>query len=93
MRPVIAACLVVLLGAATTAEAAGLRCGNDRVQVGESIITVEAQCGQPKRRAGLVNDDGNVIGTIYYYDSPNYGGNDRRIVFRGGRVVSIERVR
>jgi hypothetical protein len=87
------ASLALLVAApALEAAAAGLRCGNDLVQRGDSIVHVRQKCGDPLHQADLVNDRGKVIGTVLYFD-PGYGRKDRRVTFRGGRVVSIERLR
>lgn len=86
------ACAGLLLAAASTANAAGLRCGNALVSQGDSIISVQEKCGEPIRQARLVNDYGRQIGTVWYIDA-GYGKADRRITFRGGRVARIERVR
>jgi|GEM_PF-6671192 len=87
------ASLAILLVLVTpTTQAAGMRCGNDLVQRGDSIVGVRDKCGDPIHQADLVNDRGRVIGTVLYFDL-GYGRNDRRVVFRGGRVVAIERVR
>lgn len=88
----IAALVLVLILVGPSAHADGLRCGNDLVQRGDSIISVERKCGEPIREADLVNDRGKVVGTILYFDA-GYGKADRRVTFRAGRVVRIERVR
>jgi hypothetical protein len=48
-------------------------------------------CGEPKRRARLVDDDGDTIGTVFYVD-PGYGTDTRRLEIRSGRVSLIERI-
>lgn len=92
MRMIITATLVAGVLAATASQAAGLRCGNSLISQGDGITSVIEKCGEAKREARLVNSYGKQIGTILYFDA-GYGKNDRRVIFRGGRVVSIERVR
>lgn len=92
MKSLAFSALVFGLILATSVNAGGLRCGNDLVSTGDSIVTVERSCGPPMRRAHLVNTDGKRIGTVWYIEG-GYGRNDRRVEFRGGRVASIERIR
>ncbi len=84
--------LLIALISAPAVQADGLRCGNELVQRGDSIVSVEKACGEPMRKSNLVNDYGKVIGTVLYFEG-GYGRSDRRVVFRGGRVVDIERLR
>ena len=86
------ACFAAVALVAATASAAGLRCGNALVSQGDSILSVQESCGDPIRTAQLVNDKGKQIGTVMYFDA-GYGKADRRVEFRAGRVVRIERVR
>lgn len=92
MKQLISLGLLSILLAAATAHADGLRCGNDLVAKGDSIVSVERSCGPPMRQADLVNAHGKRIGTVWYIDA-GYGRDNRRVEFRGGRVASIERIR
>lgn len=91
MKSLMALALLFGLLAATSVNADGLRCGNDLVSKGDSIVSVERSCGPPIREAELVNAYGKRIGTVWYVDG-GYGRNDRRVEFRGGRVARIERI-
>ena len=75
---------------ATTANAASLTCGNDRIMTGDSRLSVEEACGEPKARYEQVNDEGATIGWRYVYGG-GYGAADRSVVFRRGKVVRIRR--
>lgn len=86
------ALVIGALAASGTARAAELwRCADGLVQVGDSILAVEADCGPPDRRVRLVNGLGGLEGTAYYYKGA-YGQAARKVVFDGGRVVRIERL-
>lgn len=84
--------ILTTLTLAAAAHAAGLRCGGALVSKGDSINSVLEACGEPTREAALVNDYGNEIGTVLYFD-PGHGRDERRVEFRGGRVSLIERMR
>lgn len=71
--------------------AAGLRCGGDLVQPGDSYLGVTEACGQPAREVALVGQDNQRVGTALYYKG-EYGKADRKVYMRGGTVTRIERL-
>jgi len=73
------------------AEAAGLRCGHDLVQEGDSYLDLTDACGDPDREVALVGEDNQQVGTALYYEG-GYGKADRKVYLRGGTVTGIERL-
>lgn len=82
--------MLALALAPLNASAESLRCGTDLVTPGDSLSDLREACGKPARTARLVNDDGETIGAVYYYQQP--GRAERRIEIRSGRVSLIERL-
>jgi hypothetical protein len=91
-RPRFAAAIAAICIAVTITplHAAGLRCGNDLVRPGDSVLAVADSCGEPDRRAAIVGEDNHRIGTAYYYRQENKAA--RKVYFRGGEVTRIERL-
>ena len=67
------------------------RCGINLVQVGDSVLEVEDNCGPPQQVAPLVNEFGEQVGIIWYYRG-DFGKADREVTFSSGRVIRIERL-
>lgn len=84
----VAAALVVIF--ATPVRADGLRCGNELVREGDSVLAVTDACGEPDRRVAVVGDDNQRVGTAFYYRQDNRA--DRKVHLRGGKVTRIERL-
>jgi len=80
-----------ILGLAAPATSWALRCGSALIQVEDPITKVLEHCGEPMRRAQLVDDDGDPIGSVLYFEG-GYGKPDRRIELVSGRVTLIERL-
>jgi hypothetical protein len=56
---------IVGLGSMLFGDAeAGVRCDRHLINTGESMDSVIEACGEPERRARLVDDNGNTIGTV-----------------------------
>jgi len=79
---------LALLATAPGAQASALRCGNDLIVPGDSILDVEDACGTPDREVALIGQNDQRVGTAYYYRLHNKS--DRKIIFRGGSVAAIE---
>lgn len=84
------AVMFVLLSTATAAHADGLRCGNDLVRPGDSVLDVTDACGTPDREVVIVDKHNHRVGTAFYYRVNNKA--DRKVYFRGGSVTAIERL-
>lgn len=83
--------LSVLIGAAAVpAWGDSLRCGNDLVRAGDSVLQVTDACGQPDREVAIVGADNQRVGTAFYYRLTNKA--DRKVYFRAGAVTGIERL-
>ena len=82
---------VTIAGLTTNDAKAGVRCGQDLIDTGDSMNSVLEACGEPERRARLVDDYGDTIGIVLYID-PGYGKDTRRLEIRSGRVSLIERL-
>lgn len=86
----------VYLSAATIAIAGvpawggSLRCDNDLVRAGDSVLAVTDACGLPDREVAIIGEDDQRVGTAFYYRLENRA--DRKVHFRGGSVTMIERL-
>lgn len=90
MHKLIAAiALTVFAGTASADEL--WRCDSGLVKLGDDIMSVIEDCGQPVREVALVNGLGNQVGKALYFDG-GYGQADRKVIFSGGRVVGIVRL-
>lgn len=84
-------CLAVtFLLAAPVAPADSLRCGNDLIRPGDSVLDVTDTCGRPDREVAVVDGNNVRVGTAFYYRIENKA--DRKVHFRGGAVVGVERL-
>ena len=80
----------LLLLAATAPHADSLRCGNNLIRPGDSVLEVTDACGRPDREVAIVDGDNDRVGTAFYYRLNNKA--DRKVYFRGGSVTDIERL-
>lgn len=81
---------IALLLAVPAAHADSLRCGNDLVRPGDSVLDVQDACGRPDREAAIIGEDNTRVGTAFYYRMEYKA--DRKVIFRGGAVDRIERL-
>lgn len=71
-------------------RADGLRCDNELVREGDSVLAVTDACGEPDRRVAVIGEDNQRVGTAFYYRQDNKA--DRKVHLRGGKVTRIERL-
>lgn len=81
---------LALLLIAPTVYGDSLRCGNDLVRPGDSVLDVQDACGQPDREVAIMGEDNTRVGTAFYYRMKYKA--DRKVYFRGGSVTGIERL-
>lgn len=85
-----AAGLVIVATVGAPAWADSLRCGNDLVRAGDSVLAVTDACGRPDREVAVVGEDNQRVGTAFYYRLPNRA--NRKVHLRGGAVTRVERL-
>lgn len=81
---------LALLLIAPVVQADSLRCGNDLVRPGDSVLDVQDACGKPDREVAIMGEDNTRVGTAFYYRMEYKA--DRKVYFRGGAVTGIERL-
>lgn len=90
MRVCVFLAAVIIATAGVPASADSLRCGNDLVRAGDSVLAVTDACGRPDREVAVVGEDNQRVGTAFYYQLENRA--DRKIHLRGGTVTMVERL-